>query len=131
MLTLLSFIIEPPSDPLIDSPPGRVQLISTELESTPLTVLTVQLTWNLFPIVPCMGSGGDIDTTGVGTVCKKLTHVTITYEHMTIRAVTNVWFVRIFIKILVFGYPKSVFNVQLTCDLYGIHWEVILFTCTS
>ena len=66
MLTLLSFIIGPPPDP----PPDTVQLINTELDSTPLTVLTVQLiTRGLPTITPCIGPGGDMVTVGLGTMC--------------------------------------------------------------
>ena len=61
MVTLLSLIIE--------VSPGPIQLIITKLDSTPLTVLTVQLiTWGLPTIAPCMGLGGDMVTVGVGTI---------------------------------------------------------------
>jgi len=57
MVTLLLVVIEPP--------PGPIQLIITELDSTPLTVLTVQLiTRGLPTIAPCMGPDGDIVTLG-------------------------------------------------------------------
>ena len=60
MVTLLSLIIEPP--------PGPIQLIITELDSTPLTVLTVQLiTLGLPTIAPRMGPGGDSVTVNGGT----------------------------------------------------------------
>ena len=52
MVTLLSFVI--------DSPPGLIQLIITELNSTPLTVLTIQwISCGLPTIAPCMGPDGD------------------------------------------------------------------------
>ena len=48
-----------------------------------------------------------------------------------VRAAANVRFSHIFIKILVFGYQKSVvFGICLTCVLYSVLLEVILFTCT-
>ena len=60
MVTLLLFIIEPP--------PGPIQLIVIELDSTILTVFTVQLiTWGLTTIAPCMGPDGDVVTIGGGT----------------------------------------------------------------
>ena len=62
MPTLLSL-------PLLDS----IQVIITELDSTPLTVLTVQLiTRGLPTIAPCMGPDGDMVTVGVGTVCRAI-----------------------------------------------------------
>ena len=63
MVTLLSFIIEPP--------PGPIQLIVTTLDATPLTVLTVQLITSSLPNVAFyMGPDGDKITIGMGTVCK-------------------------------------------------------------
>ena len=63
MVTLLSLIKE--------LPPGPIQLIITELDSTPLTVLTIQLITRLLPIVAfCMGPDGDKMTVGVGTIVK-------------------------------------------------------------
>ena len=53
MVTLLSFVI--------DSPPGPIQLIITELNSTPLTVLTIHwISCGLPTIAPCMGPGGNV-----------------------------------------------------------------------
>jgi len=61
MVTLLSFAIM--------SSPGPIHLIITELDSTPLTVLTVHwIVWGLPTIAPCMGPDGDRVTRGVGTV---------------------------------------------------------------
>jgi len=61
MVTQALFAIEPP--------PGPNQLIITELDSTPLTVLTVQLiTCGLPTIAPCIGPDGDTVTVGSGTV---------------------------------------------------------------
>jgi len=63
MVTLLSFVIV--------SPPGPIQLIITELDSTPLIVLTVHcIIWGLPTIAPCMGPDGDVMTVGGGTVMK-------------------------------------------------------------
>ena len=63
MVTLLSFII--------DSPPGAIQLIITELDSTPLTVLTIQwIACGLPTIAPCMGPEGFNMTVGVVTTYK-------------------------------------------------------------
>ena len=60
MVTLLSLVIEPP--------PGPIQLIITKLDSTPLTVLTVQLIIKSLPTAAfCMGPDGDMVTLGVGT----------------------------------------------------------------
>ena len=59
MVTLLSFVM---------TPPGPIQLIITELDSTPLTVLTVQLIPPGLPTAAfCMGPDGDKVTLGVGT----------------------------------------------------------------
>ena len=71
MVTLLSFVM---------TPSGPVQLIITELDSTPLTVLTVQLkTRGLPTIAPCMGPAGDMVTVGVGTVCRlRIYHICTT-----------------------------------------------------
>ena len=67
MVTLLSFIIEPP--------PGPIQLIITELGSTPLKVLTVQLITKRLPIAAfCMGPDGDMLTVKMGTV-NRLIHI--------------------------------------------------------
>ena len=64
IVTLLLFIM---------FPPGPIQLIITELDSTPLTVLTVQLITRELPtIAPCMGPDVDIVTVGVGTVCRAI-----------------------------------------------------------
>ena len=61
MVTLLSLVIV--------SPPGPIQLIITELDSTPLTVLTVHwIIWGLPTIAPCMGPDGDMVIPGVGTL---------------------------------------------------------------
>ena len=63
MVTLLSFVI--------DSPPGPIQLIITELNSTPLTVLTIHwISCGLPTIAPCMGSDGNdsVVMVGVGTI---------------------------------------------------------------
>ena len=67
MLTLLLFIIGPPPDP----PPGPVQLINTELDSTPLTVFTVQTISTLIPTLGWLvgGSSAGIPTKN-GAVCK-------------------------------------------------------------
>ena len=47
---------------------GPIQLITTELDSTPLTVLTVHwIIWGLPTIATCMGPGGDRVTVGAGT----------------------------------------------------------------
>ena len=55
----------------MEPPPGPIQLIITELDSTPLTVLTVQLIVSSLPVVVfCMGPDGDRVTVGVGTVCR-------------------------------------------------------------
>ena len=60
MVTLLSFVIV--------SPPGPIQLIITELDSTPLTVLTIHwIIWGLPTIATCMGPDGDRVTFGSGT----------------------------------------------------------------
>ena len=49
--------------------PGPVQRISTSLDSTPSTVLTIQLEFRGLPtIAPCMGPGGCIMMEGSGTV---------------------------------------------------------------
>ena len=53
MLTLLSFIIEPPPDPPPDPPSDIVQLINTELDSTTPTVVTVQ---TMSSLIPTLGS---------------------------------------------------------------------------
>ena len=64
MVTLLLFVM---------TPPGPIQLIITELDSTPLTVLTIQLiTLGLPTIAPCMGPDGDMVTVGVGTTEKPI-----------------------------------------------------------
>ena len=57
-------------------PSGPIQVIITELDSTPLTVLTVQLIPPGLPTAAfCMGPDGDMVTVGVGTVCRaKLNH---------------------------------------------------------
>ena len=61
MVTLLSIVIV--------SHPGPIQLIITELDSTPLTVLTVHwIIWGLPTIAPCMGPDGDMASGGIGTV---------------------------------------------------------------
>jgi len=61
MATLLAFIIV--------SPPDFIQLIITELDSTPLTVLTVHWIIRGLPtIAPCMGPDGDMVIVGGGTV---------------------------------------------------------------
>ena len=61
MITLLSFVIV--------SSPGPIQLIITELDSTPLTVLAVHwIIWGLPTIAPCMGPGGVMVILGEGTV---------------------------------------------------------------
>ena len=53
MVPLLSFVIV--------SPPGPIQLIITEVDSTPLTVLTVHWIIRGLPtIAPCMGPGSDM-----------------------------------------------------------------------
>jgi len=66
MVTLLSFVIV--------SPPGPIQVIITELDSTPLTVLTTHwIIWELPTIAPCMGPDGDRVIVGVGT--GKLTNI--------------------------------------------------------
>ena len=63
MVTLLSFVI--------DSPPGPIQLIITELNSTPLTVLTIHwISCGLPTIAPCMGPDGNVVIVGVGTINK-------------------------------------------------------------
>jgi len=60
MVTLLSFVI--------DSPPGPIQLIITELNSTPLTVLTIHwISCGLPTIAPCMRPDGNVVVIGVGT----------------------------------------------------------------
>jgi len=54
------------------SPPGPIQLIITELDSTPLTVLTVHwIIWGLPTIAPCMEPAGDKVTVNKGTVKRK------------------------------------------------------------
>ena len=61
MVTLLSFVI--------DSPLGPIQLIITELNSTPLTVLTIHwISCGLPTIAPCMGPDGNVAIVGVGTI---------------------------------------------------------------
>ena len=68
MITLLSFVI--------DSPPGPIQLIITELNSTPLTVLTIHwISCGLPTIAPCMGPDGSIVTEGIGTAYKIEIHI--------------------------------------------------------
>ena len=60
MVTLLTFVI--------DSPPGPIQLIITELNSTPLTVLTIHwISCGLPTIAPCMEVDGNIAMIGGGT----------------------------------------------------------------
>ena len=67
MVTLLSLVIV--------SPPGPIQLIINELDSTPLTVLTVHwIIWELPTIAPCMGLDGDMVTVGGETMENKITH---------------------------------------------------------
>ena len=62
MVTLLSFVI--------DSPPGPIQLIITELNSTPLTVLTIHwISCGLPTIAPCMGPDGNVAASTLGTMC--------------------------------------------------------------
>jgi len=53
---------------VIDSPPGLVQLIFTELKLAPLIVLTVhRISCGLPTIAPCMGPDGNVVIVGVGT----------------------------------------------------------------
>ena len=60
MVTLLSFVIDPP--------PGPIQLISTSLGFTPLTVRTVQSIVRLLPTAAfSIGPDGDMVTFGMGT----------------------------------------------------------------
>ena len=60
MITLLSLVI--------DSPPGSIQLIITELNSTPITVLTIHwIPCGLPTIAPCMEPDGIVVMIGVGT----------------------------------------------------------------
>ena len=60
MITLLSFVI--------NYPPGPIQLIITELNSTPLTVLTIHwISCGLPTIAPCMGPNGNVVIVGMGT----------------------------------------------------------------
>ena len=64
MVILLSFEI--------DSPPGPIQLIITELNSTPLTALTIHwISCGLPTIAPCMGPDGDVAIVGAGTANHK------------------------------------------------------------
>ena len=61
MVTLLLF--------LIDLPPGFIQLILTELNSTPLTVLTIHwMSSGLPTIASFIRADGDTVTAGIGTV---------------------------------------------------------------
>ena len=61
MVTLLSFVTV--------SPPGPIQLIITELDSTPLTVFTLHsIIWGLPTIALCIGPDGNMETVGGGTV---------------------------------------------------------------
>ena len=54
---------------LSDETPGPVQLIITSLNSTPSTVLTIQVAFRGLPtIAPGMGPGGCITIEGSGTV---------------------------------------------------------------
>ena len=60
MITLLSFVI--------GSPPGPIQLIITELNSTPLTVLTIHwISCGLPTITPCISVDGNMVSVGAGT----------------------------------------------------------------
>jgi len=55
--------------PLVIAPPGPIQLIITELDPTPLTVLTVhRIIWGLPTIAPVIGPDGNKLTVGIGTV---------------------------------------------------------------
>ena len=76
------------------APPGPIQLIITELASTPLTVLTVQLITNGLPtIAPCMGPGGDMVIVGVGTVCRAIMTVTSTQQYSILTYLSHpVWY---------------------------------------
>ena len=76
MVTLLSFVI--------DSPPGPIQLIITELNSTPLTVLTIHwISCGLPTIAPCIGPDGIVVTVGVGTMNKIYVSMYKIYLHTT------------------------------------------------
>ena len=60
MVTLLSVVIDPP--------PGPIQLIITELELTPLIVVTLHWIFRELPtIAPRMEPDGDVVIVGVGT----------------------------------------------------------------